>query len=289
MLRKNRRGLSDNPMQSFAGSFLIFFYQVALGGLFVIAATPFHELDRAFYKSTGGVLLVIALLGLAGQSPFYWQAVTTKFTIATTAQCIFHTAFVICFAAYIVSLWTERQYFRARSFASAILTGLAGLILTALNFSNAPPFSLENFFYPIAFFLSALLLGSVTVGMLIGHWYLIDTGQSIDPFVRIYKFFVVALLCQSGFVLLSALGIYVAGTPQSVSSLQRLWAKHPTLLVTRIIIGQGAPLILSWMIWRTLKIPHTMAATGLFYIALLGVFVGEILGRQILTLSSLPF
>jgi hypothetical protein len=43
------------------------------------------------------------------------------------------------------------------------------------------------------------------------------------------------------------------------------------------------------MIWRTLKIPHTMAATGLFYIALLGVFVGEILGRQILTLSGLPF
>ncbi|MGZ8495834.1 MAG: hypothetical protein ACXWWP_08035 [Candidatus Binatia bacterium] len=53
--------------------------------------------------------------------------------------------------------------------------------------------------------------------------------------------------------------------------------------------GQIAPLILSWMIWRTLKIPHTMAAPGLFYIALLGVFVGEILGRQILALTALPF
>jgi hypothetical protein len=47
-------------------------------------------------------------------------------------------------------------------------------------------------------------------------------------------------------------------------------------------------LVLSYMIWRTLQIPHTMAATGLFYIALLGVFVGEILGRQILALTSLP-
>jgi hypothetical protein len=43
------------------------------------------------------------------------------------------------------------------------------------------------------------------------------------------------------------------------------------------------------MIWRTLVIPNTMAATGLFYIALLGVFVGEILGKQILALTSLPF
>jgi hypothetical protein len=71
--------------------------------------------------------------------------------------------------------------------------------------------------------------------------------------------------------------------------LERLWLNHSTLLITRVLVGQAAPLILSWMIWRTLLIPHTMAATGLFYIALLGVFVGEILGRQILALTSLPF
>jgi hypothetical protein len=71
--------------------------------------------------------------------------------------------------------------------------------------------------------------------------------------------------------------------------MERLWVNHSTLLVTRVIVGQIAPLILSWMIWRTLLIPHTMAATGLFYIALLGVFVGEILGRQILAFTSLPF
>ncbi|HEX2933396.1 MAG TPA: hypothetical protein VHV54_26950, partial [Candidatus Binatia bacterium] len=70
--------------------------------------------------------------------------------------------------------------------------------------------------------------------------------------------------------------------------IERLWQLHPTLLITRIIVGQAAPLILAWLIWRTLLIPHTMAATGLFYIALLGVFVGEILGRQILALTSLP-
>jgi len=289
-LRKNLAPeLPNNPMRSFSNSFVIFFYQVALGGLFAVAATPFHELDRAFYKSTGAVLFAIALLSLWGKSQFYWQAVATHLAIATAAELFFHAAFVICFAVYIVSLWTERQYFRARSFSSAILTGLAGLILTGLNSYTAPVYSLEILIYPIAFFLSALLLGSVTVGMLIGHWYLIDTGQSIDPFVRIYKFFVAALLLQSGFLMLSAAWIYLAGATSTLASLQMLWAKHSALLVTRIVVGQAAPLVLSWMIWRTLLIPHTMAATGLFYIALLGVFVGEILGRQILSLSSLPF
>ncbi|MDH3444469.1 MAG: hypothetical protein OEN50_11130 [Deltaproteobacteria bacterium] len=276
-------------MQSFSGSFLILFYQLALGGLFALAATPFHELDRAFYKSTGGVLLVIALLGFWGKSQIYWQSFTSPISLALAVEFFFHAAFVACLSAYIASLWTENQYFRARSFSSAILTGLAGLILTSLNAHTGPLFSLESVIYPSAFFLSALLLGSVTVGMLIGHWYLIDTGQSLDPFVRIYKFFVLALLMQSGFLWLSVLLIYFAGAPSTVANLETLWAKNSTLLVTRITVGQAAPLILSWMIWRTLLIPHTMAATGLFYIALLGVFVGEILGRQILSLSSLPF
>jgi hypothetical protein len=133
------------------------------------------------------------------------------------------------------------------------------------------------------------LLGSVTVGMLIGHWYLIDTGQSLEPFIRIYKLFVIALIVQCAFFTLSLPVLYFFGSSQSLIGIKRLWQVHSTLFLTRVIIGQIAPLILSRMIWRTLLIPHTMAATGLFYIALLGVFVGEILGRQILALTSLPF
>jgi hypothetical protein len=276
-------------MQSFSSTFLIFFYQVAVGGLFALAATPFHELDRAFYKSTAGVLFVVALLSLWGKLQFYWHPAAGTSTTAAAPELFFQSTFLICLGGYIVSLWTERQYFRARSFSSALLAGLAGLILAALNAYDGPLLSPEAIIYPVAFFLSALLLGSVTVGMLIGHWYLIDTGQSIDPFVRLYRFFLTSLLLQSGFLLLVILWISLAGSPGTVASLTMLWANNPTLLMMRVVIGQAAPLLLSWMIWRTLLIPHTMAATGLFYIALLGVFVGEILGRQILTLSSLPF
>jgi hypothetical protein len=166
---------------------------------------------------------------------------------------------------------------------------MAGLIFSARNFYGASLISVETLVYPTTFFLSSLLLGSVTVGMLIGHWYLIDTGQSLDPFIRIYKFFVIALIAQCAFFALSLLALRFFGSSQSLVGIGRLWQYHSTLLLTRVIVGQIAPLVLSWMIWRTLLIPHTMAATGLFYIALLGVFVGEILGRQILALTSLPF
>jgi hypothetical protein len=276
-------------MRGFSSSFLIFFYQIALGGLFALAGTPFHEIERAFYKSTAGVLYAIALLGLWGKSFLYWRSLTTSWSWAIGLEAIFHLAFVLFFSSYMISLWSERQVFRARSFAASVLTGLIGLVFSAQGFYGAPFFSIETVIYPTAFLLSSLLLGSVTIGMLIGHWYLIDTGQSLDPFVRIFKFFVIALIVQCVFIALAPLALYALGTPQRNLALIQLWQRHATLVVTRVIVGQGAPLILSWMIWRTLLIPHTMAATGLFYIALLGVFVGEILGRQILALAGLPF
>ncbi len=274
-------------MRTFSSSFLLFFYQIALGGLFGLSATPFHELERAFYKSTAGVLFVIAALGFWGKSHLYWQNISAENSFATAAEILLYALFVISFAAYMISLWGENQTFRARSFAFCVLCGTTGLIFSAHGFYQAPFWSFETFVYPIAFFLSALLLGTVTVGMLLGHWYLIDTGQSLDPFIRIYKFFVVALVVQTIFLLMSLIVLYNFGV--SESGLERLWTDHRTLFLTRVISGQVAPLILSWMIWRTLVIPHTMAATGLFYIALLGVFVGEILGKQILALTSLPF
>jgi hypothetical protein len=246
-------------------------------------------LERAFYKSTAGVLFVIAVLALWGKASLYWQSRSAASSFAALLEISVYGLFVALFAAYVISLWGENQEFRARSFASCLLCGLVGLVFSARGFYDAAFWSIETFVYPLGFFLSALLLGTVTVGMLIGHWYLIDTGQSLEPFVRVYKFFVIALVAQTIFLIVSPAGLYFLGTTESVMGLERLWLGHSTLLMTRLISGQAAPLILSWMIWRTLMIPHTMAATGLFYIALLGVFVGEILGKQILALTSLPF
>jgi hypothetical protein len=276
-------------MAQFSSSFLVFFHQIALGGLLALSATPFHELDRAFYKSTGGVLLIVAILSLWGKSDLYWTSLGKPFSLFSGSQLFLHSCFVLCFACYIFSLWGENQRFRARSFALAIVTGTIALILTAGSFYSAPLLSVEGFIYPVSFFLSALVLGSVTVGMLIGHWYLIDTGQTLDPFVKIYKFFVTVLIAQGIFYCFSVILLHLFGSSSSSVGLDRLLSSHSTLLIVRIVSGQVAPMILAWMIWRTLLIPHTMAATGLFYIALLGVFVGEILGRQILALTSLPF
>src|SRR5258705_331062 len=67
-----------------------------------------------------------------------------------------------------------------------------------------------------------------------------------------------------------------------------LWEHHATLFAARLLLGPFAALGIGYMIHRTLAIPHTMAATGLFYIAILFVLVGEMLGRLLLFRTSLP-
>jgi hypothetical protein len=276
-------------MQGFSNTFLVFLYQIAFGGLVALAGTPFHEIERGFYKSTAGVLYVLALLQVWGESSLLMEGTLQGSPWGNRLEIIVHLFFVLAFSCYMASLWTELPAFRARSFATSILIGLVGLMLSAGRFYEAPFLSLETLVYPFMFFVSALLLGSVTVGMLIGHWYLIDTGQSLEPFIRIYKFFVFSLIAQCVLFAVFPLLLHFLGVASTVKAMEQLWRQHSTLLLTRVIVGQCAPLVLSWMIWRTLLIPHTMAATGLFYIALLAVFVGEILGRQIIALTALPF
>lgn len=275
-------------MKTYPLSFLLLLQQVSLGGLFALAVTPFHEIERGFYKSTTGVLVIAAILALWGKATLFLKGDLQAGGTGATWEVVIYAFFVVLLLTYLLTLWGDRMWLRARSFSFSLLLGLVALGLSSFSFHHAPFWSVETFLYPVGVVLSALLLGTAMVGMLIGHWYLIDTGQSLEPFLRVFKFFVIVLVTQTTFLLIAPALLYLLGTPPTASGLGRLWQDHLLLLAARFLVSQVGPLVLSYMIWQTLKIPNTMAATGLFYIVLLGVVVGEILARQLLALTALP-
>jgi hypothetical protein len=156
-----------------------------------------------------------------------------------------------------------------------------------LRFRLGPALGPGTLIYPLAFLASALALGAVVTGMLLGHWYLIDIGLSIEPLERVYRFFLGALLAQVAIGVLGVL-LLAATTNDGGAAAASLWRDQRALLLTRVVLGPVAALGVAWLIHRTLRIPQTMAATGLFYIAILAVLVGEMLGRLILLRTSLP-
>jgi len=51
------------------------------------------------------------------------------------------------------------------------------------------------------------------------------------------------------------------------------------------LIGVGA---LAVMTWQTLKIPNTQSATGILYVAVIGVFIGELTSQLLSAHASFP-
>jgi len=98
---------------------------------------------------------------------------------------------------------------------------------------------------------------------------------------------VAVLIVQLAFSLLIVLALGL-GSSQGAAAVADLWHEHAALLALRVVLGPLAALGIAYLIHRSLEIPQTMAATGLFYIAILAVLVGELLGRLILFRTSLP-
>lgn len=275
------------PSLQFPDCFFLIFGTLAVGGFFCLSIPPFPEIGRGFYKSSAGVFLAAALAMVTGKAYLLLRA-PGRVGLASQIEVLVWALFTGIAAVYLYSLWGDPYRFRARAYVATLAGGLAALVVSASRFQLAPLVSLETLLYPLSFMTSAATLGSAVAGMLLGHWYLIDTGMSLVPLQRLLRAFVIALVSQVVVLLISLLGYAVLAAPSTAAALAPLWSDHWPLLVARLSFGPAAALAIAALIARTLAIPQTMAATGLFYIAVLAVAVGEMLSRLILFRTSVP-
>jgi len=126
---------------------------------------------------------------------------------------------------------------------------------------------------------SIALLGSVNLAMLLGHWYLVVRGMSIDPL----KILTHATLAST-IVRLAVVGaaLLMPGVWASIAIRQGIF------FWMRVGWGLVGPLALYPMVWGTVKIRSTMAATGILYVDVVAVVIGEVLGGWLSALAHLP-
>ena len=272
-------------MSEFSACFLLVFAQLAVGGMVALAVPPFGVIERGFFKSSAGVFVGCAILYIAGRIALVVRA--GGVSTGSLIEIGLWIAFAAGAAIYFVTLWGDAAGPRARAFATSLGLGLLALTASASVHRIGPLLSPATLLYPISLTTGALALGGVAAGMLLGHWYLIDLGLSIEPMRRLFRFFIIVTVAHVGVLLVTLVAMALTPGP-STAAVGTLLHDHGALLLARFALGPLAALGLGWMIHRTLQIPQTMAATGLFYIAILFVMVGEILGRLILFRTSLP-
>jgi hypothetical protein len=123
---------------------------------------------------------------------------------------------------------------------------------------------------------SAALLGSVNLAMILGHWYLVVRGMAIDPLRRL----TIATLVAAVVKVLLVVGVLVAFWPVRQAGDIFFWMRAGW--------GLLGPLALFPMVWGTVKIRSTMAATGILYVDVVAVIIGEVLGGWLSALARLP-
>lgn len=275
-------------MTEFSHAFLLIFGQLAFGGVLALSVPGFHEIARGFFKSTACVYLACGIIMLLGKLNLNFYAEHSSLTNGAWVEVVWWAVFSFACSLYTYTLWGDNFALRARAYLFTLASGIAALTYSAQLYHGAPLFSFETIFYPLSFLTGAAMLGAVSCGMSLGHWYLIELDLSLEPFKRIFRFYAATIVVHLITVTVGVLLVAVIGKAETWESVTALWEAHEVLLLMRVCLGPIASLAVAWMIHRTLQIPQTMAATGLFYVAILAGLVGEFLGRFILFRVGLP-
>jgi hypothetical protein len=274
-------------MDAFPRSFLLVFYQLAVGGFLSLSIPPFNVISRGYFQSTAAVYLFSGVTALIGRIALFVNSPVAA-TRVDWLELLTWSVFVAVASGYVASLWGDRYALRARLFVATWATGILGLVVSATGYLPSGALLFEPVIYPLTFIVSALLLGTVLSGMLLGHWYLIDRDLPLAPFQQMLRFYSGCLVVQIALILAAVILFLLGGHAATRAGLAQLANDHLIALLTRCAISPLGAGVLALMIRETLKIPQTMAATGLFYIAILAVMLGELMGRYLLFRTGIP-
>jgi hypothetical protein len=151
--------------------------------------------------------------------------------------------------------------------------------------------------HAINFVSSALVLGPIFMGQFLGHWFLNVPNVHIRELMRITKFIFAGLIIKFG-ELAWSLGTHKPRSMFSIDNMGRPLAEFIELdavtqlgalgegllglgffgqivLLARILWGLLAPIVLAFMVYRTVQMRSTQSATGILYAMCVMVLVGE--------------
>lgn len=230
--------------------------ETAVGGAAVLALTPLRgRVRHAFYKLTGGVLGVTAILAfLAARAPLGGLNATGTRAVAFWLLAAIAAIGIV----WQVLLWTAEK---ASFYAGYAMIPVGVAAFAALSALPGARSNAVLGFVQLAG--GAFFVGAVTVGLLLGHWYLVDRKLPGEPLARIGQY----LLYGS----IGAAVVTIAGGSGGASATTSL---SPLLgagvLAVAIAVGLAALCtMIAFFIRALVKEGSMQAATGFFYLAVL--------------------
>jgi protein NrfD len=156
---------------------------------------------------------------------------------------------------------------------------------------GAPPLHLaDRALAAAALCAGAGLLGSATLALLLGHWYLYSPGLPVSHLARLTTLAAAFLAARFLIFVIGAPALAReagdAGEVRIPLDAAALLESNLPLLAMRFLLGILIPGFLAWMIIRTVRIRSTQAATGLLYVSFIFVLFGEFIAAYLFVLTT---
>lgn len=244
----------------------LFLIDLAAGLVLFLPLVGRRNAGVKFYR----MVLVIAAALMAGGAAAH--AMASRYDLARL------DAAVVGLSAVVVLLlrYPKRLVFRIP--AALLAIGYLIVAVDAYEAAVRPAAVVWSFVGAVS---SLALLGSVTLAMTLGHWYLVVRGMPIDPLRRLAA----ATLATTLLKIAVVIAAFVASGP---GTFQEIAIRQGIFFWMRAGWGLAGPLLLYPMVWGTVKIRSTMAATGILYVDVVAVVIGEVLGGWLSALAHMP-
>ena len=146
----------------------------------------------------------------------------------------------------------------------------------------------ENWILLVNHLAATLLLGSVMLTMVFGHWYLVIPGLSIEHLALLTKVHMAAIGIRIVTIAASLVFLQIERTVPLSAIISELMIRQALFFWPRLIFGVVLPVVLAGMIWSTIRLRHTQAATGLLYLAVVALLFGEFFSKFLLFALNIP-
>ncbi len=236
--------------------------------------------------STGAVVLVLNALALDPKSVIGGYRLEGDLFPWVRAGSFVFLASTLPYAWYVF-----REDKRAATYAG-IAAGAVGIALVALVslYVAIPTWGYAGVLMSIG--AGTLAVGAVVLAMTLGHWYLVTPRLPREPLEQMTLLLLGAIILQA---VLLTINVFIdpRETPDATAFLGSSDLGTNPAFWLRIVIGLIFPAALTWMSHVSSKgYPNNdmamMSATGLLYIAVGAVLVGEVLARGLMFLTGVP-
>ncbi|HXG42603.1 MAG TPA: hypothetical protein VNL95_07755 [Dehalococcoidia bacterium] len=263
---------------------LLVLTELAVGGLWVLWAAHLRgHVARSFVQFSSFLVVAAAALALLAALKVTVPAEVGGYTLDGAfmgpARLLLAVALALATAYCLGTLLPGRMPALAVG-GAACLAGLGAIAALAGVFSP-PVWGYAGVF--LALLVGSLAAGGVSLGMVLGHWYLVTPRLPERPLRELTAFLLVALALQA---LLLAPNLALPRQPIPGGPDVPL-GQNPFLWL-RIAGGLGLPLLFTYMAYDSSGMRAMQSATGLLYIAMALVLGGEILAKGLMLATAVP-